>query len=929
MDKGGKAVQEPPAQTEQRAARWRRLWGSPYFWLFLVISILFAVLFVRFWLGDYAYIYLDVGADTFDINYPLYCLFSRVLHGEGYNDYFLNVGLGMDMSSYLYQYLNPLNFLVVALPEHLIPWGILLASYGKLLLTGMFGYAFFYRVIRKVQPGESGSVLGSFAAALVWTFSGYMMLWGQHYGFAASIAMFTVFLYLVQRFVEEEEKSRNGILVLWITLMLFTNYYFLYMSGLMGALYVLVYLLFRKKNWKVIVRKLLELAGMGILGICIGGGCLVATWNVFRDSIRAGTVALDLSSAVKPYDLSWLLGFLARLFSNNAMGIGDGYTGPGNYYEIAMLCTSGLFFYGIFYLLLKKQTRRKTLCLTGIVLVLLALPFTGKIFTMNSGTQRWSFALCLLEALVIGIFLKCLRVERDRRKIRYTVTAGLIFGAISCGLLLWGQGQGYYDLYLKYLALAVGFLLIYGIFLLAWGSGKSRSGSVLLTLLCVELAVSNYPTLNFRENPTRSQVAVEYYNDGSREAAAASAAGETGPYRIAKTYQSASENDGMAQGYPGLSVYLTTNPRELIQLGNMYGGQGISINFADFNDGNDLRNGLLGMKYLLTQPGTMVSDAIWEELDSIGMKDCYRYRYALPFGYLYDRQWNREELQEMDETERVLASFLGFHFGGDPSETEYAQAEELFSTDEDISLLDHLTKVKDCGVIQDENGILIDEMTEDPYVIFSDVDAVLGTGPVHTVTVQAEVPEKTDLALYYKTEGDSDFSQDQICIFTLSPEDNIWMGTLPEDVTELRLDVSTEVDQVLLKELKINNCVDLNQAYEKLQSSPVTGITWEANTYQAQVDNVTDQSQMLCVPFLYSKGWQASIDGEMTTVYNINSGLTGIEIPKGGHVVTLTYESPDKLAGRILTLSGILIYVALFGGDRLRKRYGKGKRRQI
>ena len=36
---------------------------------------------------------------------------------------------------------------------------------------------------------------------------------------------------------------------------------------------------------------------------------------------------------------------------------------------------------------------------------------------------------------------------------------------------------------------------------------------------------------------------------------------------------------------------------------------------------------------------------------------------------------NGEELQEMDETERVLASFLGFHFGGSASDTVYPQAE--------------------------------------------------------------------------------------------------------------------------------------------------------------------------------------------------------------------------------------------------------------
>lgn len=979
----GKGNGPEQGKTGKMRAGWERAKKSPCFWLFLVISALFSVLFARFWLGDYAYLYLDVGADTFDINYPLYRLFSDALHSGEYEDYFLNVGLGMDMSSYFYQYLNPLNLLVLVLPERLIPWGILLASYLKLLLTGLSGYGFFVRVIRRVpseaakaaaeETGDSrATVLGSFAAALAWTFSGYLMLWGQHYGFAASIAMFTVFLYLVQRFVEDEEKSLNWILVLWITLMLFTNYYFLYMSGLMGALYVAAYLLFCRKGWKVILRRLLGLAGMGILGICIGGGCLTATWNVFQDSIRAGTVALELSSVIKPYDLPWLLGFLGRLFTNNAMGIGDGYTGPGNYYEIAMLCTSGLFIYGLFYLIIGKKTRKGTLCLTVLSAVMLALPLTGKLFTMNSGTQRWSFLLCLLEALAAGAFLRLLWEEKNRRKMAGSVGAGLLFAALSCGLLLWGQSQGYYDLYLKYLGLAMGFLVLYGIFFLVLAFGWNRKnavqgGSLVLTgLLCAELAVSNFPTINFRENPTRNQVAMEYYNDGTEEAARAASAEEKGPYRIAKTYESASENDSMAQGYPGLSVYLTTNPRELIQLKNMYGGQGVSINFADFNDEDYLRNALLGVKYLLAQPETMVSDETWEYLGEAGGKAYYEYRYALPFGYLYDRQWDGEELQEMDETERVLASFLGFHFGGSASDTVYPRAEasgaeerraetggsegseaeiagskeseaetarseenetetagtSLTDLEQGISLLDRPMEVKDCGAIRDENGILVDEMTEDPHVIFSEVETAFGEGPIHTVTVQAEVPKETDLALYYKTGEDRDFSQEQIRIFTLSPGQDTWTGTLPEDVTQLRLDISTAVEQVLVKDIRVNNCTELNQAYEALQDSPVTEITWEENTYQARVNNEKEQTQMLCVPFLYSQGWQASVDQTEVPVYNINSGLTGIEIPSGSHEVTLVYESPGKLEGRILTIAGILVYGAVFGLGRLRKSRG-------
>lgn len=914
---------------EKKSSLWRQLLFSPYFRLFAAVSALWAVLSVRFWMGEYAYLYLDVGADTMDINYPLYCLFSEVVHGGGYEAYFLNTGLGMDMSSYLYQYLNPLNLLVILLPQKWIPWGILLASYLKLLLTGLFGYAFFVRIIR--------SEAGSFAAALVWTFSGYMMLWGQHYGFAASIAMFTVFLYLVQRYVSEEERSRNAVLVLWITLMLFTNYYFLYMSGLMGALYVLVYLLLCRKSPKVIAAKLLGLAGMGALGICIGGTCLVSTWNIFQDSIRAGTVALEAETALRPYSLSWLLGFLARLFSNNAMGIGNAYTGPGNYYEIAMLSVSVLVFPALIYLLAGKKTRKGTACLLALSLLLLAMPLTGKLFTMNSAAQRWSFLLCLEEALAIGMFLRLAMEERDRRKLAGSVLGGVLAACLFLALLYWGEGQGYYELQWIWLGLSGGFLAAYALWLLLcafWDRGTAEkrlraATAGVLVLLCAELAAVNFPTLNFRENPTRNQLAAGYYNDGTREAAHAAAAGEEEPYRIAKTYESASENDGMAQDYPGLSVYLTTVPRELIQLRNQYGAEGISINFADFDDGNDLRSALLGVKYLLALPEETPSEALWQYAGGAGGKNYYTYRGALPFGYLYDSCWDREDLQDMDETERILASFAGFHFGGEASDTAYPDAadtpaaeeiRDLETAEEGISLLELPLEVHDCGAVQDEAGIRIEDMGEDPYLVLEDVEQAFGGGLLQTVTVQAEVAEPVDFALYYQTEGDDAFSQDQICIFTLSPEEDTWSGTLPPDVTSLRLDVSTATETAELRELRVNACEELNAAYGRLRDSKVTEITWEDSCYRASVENDYGQTGMLCVPFLYSRGWHAYLDGEPAEIYNVNSGLTGIEIPEGSHEVLLEYRAPGREAGLALSLAGLAVYAAVFAGKGLWKR---------
>ena len=202
-------------------------------------------------------------------------------------------------------------------------------------------------------------------------------------------------------------------------------------------------------------------------------------------------------------------------------------------------------------------------------------------------------------------------------------------------------------------------------------------------------------------------------------------------------------------------------------------------------------------------------------------------------------------------------------------------------------------------------------MESDPFITMDNVQSVFKEGAVHTITVEMDVDEKVDMALYYQTEGDTQFSQDKIYIFKVSPKKTSWTYLVPGDITSLRLDVSTETDDVTVKDIRVNNCESDNAAYEKLKNSEVTKIAYEGNTYTANVSNSSGRRQMLCVPLLYSEGWTAVMDGKETDLYSINSGLCGIEIPSGSHQVSLSYEVPHRAAGIALSGVGVVIYLIL------------------
>lgn len=249
---------------------------NPYFLIVIFTGLLFLILYAQFLIGTKAFVFVDIGSDTYMVNYPLYSMFSRYFHSDNYSAYMLDAGMGIDTTFYFFQYLNPMNLLVVLLPTRYMLQGLIATTYLKLLITNLLSYKLFVKITKHTQ----GALIGSFA----WTFCGYMMLWGQHYGFLSAMMMFSTFAFLVYVYVVDEEKSRNYFLIPCITLMLFSNYYFLYMAGVFSVIFILVYMIAKKKRFPDILKKLFGLGGMAVVAVMIGGICFVSCVDTFMDS---------------------------------------------------------------------------------------------------------------------------------------------------------------------------------------------------------------------------------------------------------------------------------------------------------------------------------------------------------------------------------------------------------------------------------------------------------------------------------------------------------------------------------------------------------------------------------------------------------------------------------------------------------------------
>ena len=879
------------------------IWKNEQVWLFLITSGLFALLYSKFILGGFAYVFTDCGADTLQINYAQYEMFSSLFR-SGDSGYILQAGLGMDVSSYYPAYLIPYNLLLLLAPQRLLPWAVLASAYLKLLTISLVGYLFYRKLM--------GEGIGTMAAALAWTFSGYVILWGQQYGFCTCMALFTVFMYFLQCYLNGEKRWKNAGFVLTVTMLLFASYYFLYMIAFFAVFYVVIYSIMQKCSIKFAAGKMIGLGGIGILGTLIGGIALVPIADTFLESARAGAVSGGSTSGLfHPYKGKTLGTIFARFFSNQMLGIDKDYSGNLNYYEGIVLAVSILTVFAISYFLVKKATRVKAIFLTALMAFLVVMPFTSRVLVFTKNSHRWCFMICFVEALAIGLFLQDVFRERNKKTV---LCGGTLATIIYAAMLAFVYSFKNIKVNNKIAAEVCAFFVVY--LLLIVGGTRIRKlyrvfpAAVLLVLVC-ELFALNYPSLWHRESPTRSQLATEYYNDGTKDAAAYLKAQDDSLYRIEKSYKSTAENDGMAQGYNGLSVYMSTNPSSLVRYHKMYGPETLSVNFVDFNKDDYIRNSLLGTKYLFGSAGYNAPQKVYTPVGEAGGKTIFENNYALPFGYLYDKEWNADGLEKLSGLDKTLTSLSGFYYTDAKKSGSYEDASLPEGTD--TSLMENVSEAVDCTMENNADGITVRNLGADPNVIFPGVESDFADeNKLYGLSLTMDVSEDTEMAVYYQTEGDRGFSADKVYTFSITKENNTWEHVLPSGITALRVDVSTQIDYATIKDFEVKS-YDLNATgYTVLKNSGVTDVSYSDSTYQAQVTNDTQENEMLCVPFFYQRGWSARIDGEEVEVSNINSGLCGIEIPSGTHEVVLQYETPYRSLGLGLTIVGVVIFILVF-----------------
>ncbi len=894
--------------------------------LLAAVTAVFAVLYWEFITGKYLYAYQknDIGSDTVTTYLPQLQYELRSLREHVGAEYSMTWGLGKYVNNFYLKYLNPVNWPILILGESNLGAALLLSMYMKYILIGIFGFLFFRRIL---QDPKIAAI-----CALIWTYNGFSVLWGQHYQNLTNMVLFTMTMYVLQLFLENDKK--RILLIPVLAAFLITSYFCFYMSCYLIAGYSIAYLAFQRAGVKEILKKAAAFAGSVIVAACIAGISLQESVSSFLRSARVSDdVASSLSSRSGIYSPEYLLTFLNRIFSNDLLGTGNDYSGPINYYEAAILSVSALFLF-LFVLLLFSKWKMRTLLITFLCSVMLALVPVSNLLGFSSTYQRWTFIYCFLEVILIGYGLKELAVRRKQvdfpilMKKVIGITIGIYLGVVI--LTAASQTVVSVRLSVPIVILLAAVLCVYSLFFLRLSERKIRHPQLLFAFLVMaELVAVNYASVNNRVRVSTEDWNTSMYNDGTEIAVNRIAEQEDSLYRINKTYDSVAENDAMVQDYAGVSIYSSTNSGSLVELYRNLGSaaHGNKSNWIRFQGTEDCINALLSVKYLITDIDDKVNNFLYSEVETDDTHRVYQNIHASTFGYFYRNSISESAFKKLDTLNRRFSLLQAYYVtGGSEDEEENSDAIETI-TPQTLNLADYQEASANVEAERTEDGIRLIGAGDDMQVCFNLGEMFYNT-KVLSLSFTAELEKAASLQIFYAAEGEQYTDENSTFVVLEAGANEVTFDLSDKPgITKLRIDPSTFAQTVELKNLQVayleNYDLLIAQNVERLYSHGDVELTQSGNHFYGSVTNYGAEDAMLCLPLIYDAKWTASVDGVETDVVNINGGLIGLNIGGGSHEILLTYRTGIRRAGYAFSFAGGILYllVILF-------RVRKGQRGQ-
>lgn len=332
-----------------------------------------------------------------------FILESRRLLRAGLDSYSFNTFLGAPgIGSYAFYTLgSPFVWPLALLPKAAIPFGISLMAVLKHAVAALTSFLYFRRMTRDERLALIGSVL--------YALSSFTVVNTQFYHFTEVIAFFPLILLGLE--IAMSDAPRPGLLALFCGLNALANYYFMFSSALLAALYFVFR--FFSEDWKparCFRRVFLAVFECGV-GCALSGVLLLPSLMHMLTITRTGGGLSVLMDGYQPAVLLERLRALLMPIESNVVhayyGDAASWSSTACYLPVFGLTGAAVF-------LFMQKTQRWLKGLLAALLLASAVPVLCGAFALftNASYTRWWYGLALLLTLAA---LYALRAVSSRR----------------------------------------------------------------------------------------------------------------------------------------------------------------------------------------------------------------------------------------------------------------------------------------------------------------------------------------------------------------------------------------------------------------------------------------------------------------------------------------------------------------------------------
>ncbi len=886
------------------------------------------VLYKDFLLGEKLYIYTDQGRDTLNNYWPFYSYLINAIKSHQLSFWLFQDGLGNNNFSNSDLIFDPFNIILLFFNQQTLPYAFGYIAVLKILLAGLF----FYLYISCFDIMPYVRIIGS----LLYSFNGYMILWGQHYQSATVVVFLPLLLFSYEQLI----KGKSALIkLLFISIVSFYYAFNLY-SMYQLSIFLFIYLLFRyiisnKFQFSTYVVKPVYFY---ILGLGISAVFSFPTIYVYLSSPRIGGVNYDFS-LFTPNIFSTYIAIISRFFSNDisfSKSLCSGYE-PALYSGLLPLMLIPHL-----YSFLDKRKKIISLFCFIIYSIFFVFPFFSRLMNAFSAVNyRWTFVIIIINILLFSFSLDYL-IKNKKLNFNLFLIISLIYSLI---LILLYKISNYNTIYFIFNI----FIILYFINIIFIFKSKNKliPKILLIILIATELIYASYAVINVRELVAASTLKEKKgYFDYTNDAVLYLNKTDDDFYRIDKSYFSVQLRDALMQNYKGTTACNSLNNPGTIEFYHHLKIPflfGILCNISGFDSRQNIQT-LAGVKYFLTKTGYAIPFG-YEYLTTFGDVHIFRNKYYLPLGFSYD----------------TYITFDKFN-----SLTSYKKDEVLlkaFVTDNKSLTL------KDFSEISQENlnnylfPIQVPVMVQDKDIILNGAPVELYKNISPDRTVPASVPQfsnqlnssadqyaiqesaRTQLSLILTSNKDTEgklswrkrnesFNDVNSTIFKIKKDwwkyyfgelygsDNFWWGTYRNaydlnvnfsQLAGLTLEVPNAGGGITLKKSEIFAKLPQDMTYyvediKKLKQNSMK--IRKFNNDNIVGDITLDNNKLLFLSIPYDKGWHVKVDGKAANIEKVNIGFMGIFLNKGFHTVELQYTPPFLIAGMAVSLLSLIIFVA-------------------